>query len=140
PPRLRPDGRGAGQPGAPGGRRVDPARRRGPAPSRSLPPAAAVPAELLRPSRTAVRAPIRPASGSTRCDANRTADREFADTRPDHSAGPADCADYGGTADGRQEALPELRYDGQRGQHVLLLLREPVPLSRKTIWTCRVMD
>src|SRR6059036_3718666 len=32
-------------------------------------------------------------------------------------------------ARGRQEALPELRDDGQRGQHVLLLLREPVPLN-----------
>src|SRR5207249_2200778 len=96
-------------------------------------PADAAPAELLCSSGTAVGAPTRPGSGSNRRSANRAADHESADLRSDHPTRPTGCPGDGGAAHGCQEALPELRDDGQRGQHVLLLLREPIPLSRNTI-------
>src|SRR2546425_11949439 len=132
-PRLDPPVLAAFHPRPGGGRRVHPTAPRPPGPSRPPPPAPPAPAELLRPSRPAVCAPIRPASASTIRPANRTADRESADPPSNNSACATGCPGHGGTAHGRQEALPELRDDGQRRQHVLLLLREPVPLSRNTV-------
>src|SRR2546427_408820 len=94
------------------------------------------PNQARRTSRTRRRAgfdPNRPPSASTIRPTKRTADRESADPPSNNSACATGCPGHGGTARGRQEALPELRDDGQRRQHVLLLLREPVPLSRNTV-------
>src|SRR5437867_3245463 len=132
-PRLEPTVFGVVHPRPGGCRRVHPAAPRRPGPSSTRPPADAVPAELLRSSGTAVGAPTRPASGSNRRSAHRPADHDSADLRSDHLTRPTGCPGDGGAAHGCQEALPELRDDGQRGQHVLLLLREPIPLSRNTI-------
>src|SRR5207249_1747330 len=96
---------------------------------RGRPPADVVSAELLRPGRAAVSAPARGVSSSDRDPANRAANRGSADSDSDaHRCAAGRVGDHR-AARGRQEALPELRDDGQRGQHVLLLLREPVPLN-----------
>src|SRR5439155_11020846 len=91
--------------------------------------------ELLRPNSGGVPA-ASPAASPAHRDARppargKPADRVHpayhADVDPDR-AGYSDAGHHDG-----QKALSELRDDGQRGQHVLLLLRESVPLKFRLV-------
>src|SRR5207247_11412142 len=113
-------------PGARGGRRLHPAAPRGEGPTRRCTPGDDVSAHLLRPGGAATSTPARatanPAGGHTVPVARR--ESTSIRSRPGE---PVCRANHSHPARG-QEAMPELWDDGERGQHVLLLLRSPVPL------------
>ncbi len=123
-PRVEPAVPGPLHPGPCRGRRLHPAATRREGSARGVPIQPVVPDELLRPEPTRVATSAHGHAGSTPGGRPAPTNRVRA-ARTD----PADAFHSHSRRDGDQEALSELRDDCERGQPVLLLLRDPVPLT-----------
>src|SRR5207247_9638646 len=105
-------------------RRVQPAATCREGARSSVPAQHVVPNDLLRPKPACVATPPPGHAGAPPGGRPAPADRVRA-----ARAHPADALRSHSNRDGDQEALPKLRDDRERGQPVLLLLRDAVPLT-----------